>query len=264
MHGTGNDFVIVDQRKVSLEGIDLSKLARLVCDRHYGVGCDGLIIVLPSDKADLRMRIFNPDGSEPEMCGNGIRCFAKYVYDGSEENKDVVSVETLAGIMVPAIILKGGNAVGAEVDMGEPGADAKTNLKLDVGGKQFVYASVSMGNPHCVIFVEDLNSLDVADVGPQIENHPKFPNRTNVEFVSIISKNEIRIKVWERGAGETLACGTGACASVVAGVLAGKTDRRVVVHLPGGDLDVEWEKEDNHVALRGSAERVFEGNYFFY
>lgn len=259
MQATGNDFVILDDREDLLKGVDLAALSISICDRHFGVGADGLIIVLPSSKADLKMRIFNPDGSEPEMCGNGIRCFAKYVYDSAKEKKDVLSVETLAGIMVPAVIVKNDEAVGAEVDMGEPKYSKPTDLKLE--SEVVKITEVSMGNPHCVIFVDDLSKIDLAVIGPKIENHPHFPNRTNVEFVQVLSDKEMSVKVWERGAGETLACGTGACACVVAGVLAGKTSRRVLVRLPGGNLDVEWEAEDSHVALRGSAERVFDGNY---
>jgi len=275
MQATGNDFIVMDDRSGSLEGTNLTSLSIEMCDRHFGVGADGLIIVSPSNKADLRMRIFNPDGSEPEMCGNGIRCFAKYVYDTSKEKKDVISVETLAGIMVPAIIVKNGEAVGSEVDMGEPKLKASeipmTKIQnpnkevidhsLEVDGKTYRITAVSMGNPHCVVFVDDLKKIDLADLGPKIENHPQFPKRTNVEFVQVLSDKEISFKVWERGAGETLACGTGACAAVVASVLNKKTSRRVLVHLPGGELDVEWLSQDNHLALRGPAEKVFEGKY---
>lgn len=281
MQATGNDFVLLDLRQSPLEGIDLSKLAMEICDRHYGIGGDGLILALPSDKADYGMRVFNPDGSEAEMCGNGIRCFAKYVYDNSKEKKDVISIETPAGIIVPAVILKNGEAVGAEVDMGEPRLKAaeipafvKTSAgkpkpdekvvdcELEVDGEKIKITAVSMGNPHCVIFIEELNKINIAEIGPKIEGHPQFPQRTNVEFVQLLSDKEIRVHVWERGVGETLACGTGACAAVVAGVLTGKTSRHVLVHLPGGDLDVEWEKEDGHVALRGPAAKVFEGKYY--
>jgi len=272
MEGTGNDFVLVDGTGGELEGIDLKDLAVRICDRHFGIGADGLLIVLPSQKADYRMRIFNPDGSEPEMCGNGIRCFAKFLYD-NKEKKDVYSIETLAGIIVPAMILEKGIAVGAEVDMGEPklkrsevpmkgkDKDKVIDEKLEVNGEAKKVTCVSMGNPHCVIFCKDIEKANVKELGPKIENHPSFPKRTNVEFVEVIKENEIELKVWERGAGETLACGTGACAAVVAGVLKGLTKRRVLVHLPGGNLDIEWEKEDNHVAMRGPARPVFEGTY---
>lgn len=258
MQGTGNDFVVIDDRQSELEGVSLDKLAMKVCDRHFGVGADGLIIVMPSKKADFRMRIFNPDGSEAEMCGNGIRCFAKFVYDSSKDKKDVFSVETLAGIMVPAVIVKGGLAVGAEVDMGEP-RPGDIDQEFKVSGQSYKITTVSMGNPHCVIFVDNIDNIDISGIGPKIENDKKFPNRTNVEFVQVQSDKEISLKVWERGAGITLACGTGACASVVAAVLNKRTGRRVLVHLPGGDLDIEWELEDSHVAMRGPAEKVFEG-----
>lgn len=260
MHGTGNDFVVVDAVKnaeIAEAGQDLPLLARRICDRHFGVGADGLILVLPSDKADYRMRIFNPDGSEAEMCGNGIRCFTRYVWENSAEKKDVISVETLAGIMVPAPITEGGSFVGAEVDMGEPSVEAvKEPLKIE--NLDYSMNKISMGNPHCVIFVEDLQSVRLKDVGPIIENLPQFPNRTNVEFVQVLNDKEIVLKVWERGVGETLACGTGACASVVAASLNGLTGKKVVVHLPGGDLGIEW-SGDNHVIMRGPAEKVFEG-----
>ncbi len=274
MQGTGNDFVLVDSRAQNLDDVDLVDLSIRICDRHFGVGADGLLLVLPSKKADLQMRMFNPDGSEAEMCGNGIRCFAKYVYDLSKDKKDVFSVETLAGTIVPAVIIKNGIAVGAEVDMGIPRLKAGEipmtneqdqnkeviNYKLKVGSDSFTVTAVSMGNPHCVIFVDDLAGIRPDEIGPRIENHPQFPKRTNVEFVRVVGQKEITVKVWERGAGETLACGTGACAALVAGALAGKTSRRAIVHLPGGDVDVEWE-EDGHVVLRGPAVTVFEGKF---
>ena len=257
MHGLGNDFVLIDSRSVNLQDVDLKELAISICDRRFGVGADGLLIVWASQKADLRMQIFNPDGSEPEMCGNGIRCFTKYVYDNSEEKKDVYSVETGAGIMVPAVIADKGEVRLVEVDMGEPKLEGEVSLQ----GHDF--KKISMGNPHAVAFVDDLASINLATIGPAVENDRHFPNRTNVEFVRVLEKNEIEILVWERGAGATLACGTGACASVVASILSGKTDRRVIAHLPGGNLDIEWQKEDNHVIMRGPAEKVFEGKYYY-
>lgn len=275
MQGTGNDFVLIDARELPLDVADIPKLAEEICDRHFGIGADGLIIVLPSKVADLKMRVFNPDGSEPEMCGNGIRCFAKYVYDNAKEKKDVISVETLAGIMVPAIIIKGGEAVGAEVDMGEPRLKASDipmsgtlnpegeviGHELKVGAEKFKITAVSMGNPHCIIFVDDVSRIKLDDLGPKIENHSQFPKKTNVEFVQVVRENEIIVRVWERGAGETLACGTGACAALVAGAINKVTGRRAIVHLPGGDLDIEWE-EDEHVVMRGPAGKVFKGEYF--
>lgn len=252
MHGLGNDFILIDPGKGSLEAINMPELAVRLCDRHFGIGADGLLIAGPSSSADIKMRIFNPDGSEAEMCGNGIRCFAKYIYETLEKKKEIISVETLAGIMLPSILEHKGRTAIVEVDMGVP-KDIK-HSKVD----KFDAVLVSMGNPHCVIFVDDLNKIDLGTVGPAIENDKMFKNRTNVEFVQIINKKEITVKVWERGAGETLACGTGACASVVAGARSEKLERDVLVHLPGGNLDIEWQV-DEHVILRGPAETVFEG-----
>lgn len=256
MQGSGNDFIIIDGRREPLEGIILSELAAKLCDRHYGIGADGLLIASPSSSADVKMRIFNSDGSEAEMCGNGIRCFAKFIYEAIDKKKDIISVETLAGIMLPSILEYKGRIAIVEVDMGAP-RDIK-NDKLRVQNNELAVTLVSMGNPHCVIFVEDLGTIQIGDIGPEIENHKIFPNRTNVEFVQAVSRKEVIVKVWERGAGETLACGTGACASVVAGVTLKKLDREVLVRLPGGNLDLEWQ-EDEHVILRGPADTVFEG-----
>ena len=252
MQGSGNDFILIDSRKEPLEGHDLISLAPRLCDRNFGIGADGLLVVYPSKTADMKMRVINPDGSEPEMCGNGIRCFAKYVYETIENKKELLSVETPAGIMLPSIIEHKGNIAIVEVDMGEP-KDIKS-AKV----KKYDATLVSMGNPHCVIFVDDLNSVKLDEEGPAIENDTMFKDRTNVEFVKINSRKDITVKVWERGAGETLACGTGACASAIAGIKNGKLDREVMVRLPGGNLDIEWQK-DGHVILRGPAETVYEG-----
>jgi len=260
MQGAGNDFVLVDQRPGAgdiLPENELPDIAKKICDRNFGIGADGLILVLPSEKADYKMRIINPDGSEPEMCGNGIRCFTRFVWESAQDKKDVISVETLAGIMVPAPIVDGDTFVGVEVDMGEPAVEAvKEPLKIE--NLDYSINKISMGNPHCVIFVEDLQSVRIKEIGPIIENLPQFPSRTNVEFVQVMNDKEISVKVWERGAGETLACGTGACASVVAASLNGLTGKKVAVHLPGGDLGIEW-ASDNHIVMRGPAEKVFEG-----
>jgi len=257
LQGVGNDFVLIDGRELDLTGVDLKDLAIEVCDRHFGVGADGLLLVLTSEKANYRMRIFNPDGSEPEMCGNGIRCFAKYVYEKDKLKCDVISVETLAGIIVPAIIEDGGVVSGIEVDMGAPRKSQKSKVK----SQNFDFWEVNMGNPHAVIFSNDLSNINLSEIGPQIENDPQFPDRTNVEFVKVLSKSEIEVIVWERGAGITLACGTGACASVVAANLAGLTGRKVLVHLPGGDLNIEWQETDDHVLMSGPAEAVFTGQW---
>ena len=252
MHGIGNDFVLIDARKESLEGMNLSELGVKLCDRNFGIGADGLLIVSPSSSADVRMTVINADGSEAEMCGNGIRCFAKYIYETMEKKKELISVETLSGIVIPTIIDHKGKIALVEVDMGKPRDMKKAKVK------NYDAVLVSMGNPHCVIFTEDTNKIDISKIGPEIENDKMFPKRTNVEFVRVNSKKEITVKVWERGSGETLACGTGACASVAAGVSSGLLDRDVLVHLPGGNLDIEW-SEDDHMILRGPAETVFEG-----
>jgi diaminopimelate epimerase len=260
MHGLGNDFVLVDSRKEKLDGIDLKQLALTICDRHFGVGADGLLVVWPSTKAHYRMQVINSDGSEAEMCGNGIRCFAKYVYETDQLKEEVISVETLSGVLLPAVILgPEKTVVGVEVDMGIPKQIQTSNLKLQ-NNVQFTIHEISIGNPHAVIFVDDLKKIDLYDLGPKIENDQHFPNRTNVEFVKVLNDKEIEVMVWERGAGETLACGTGACASTVAASLNKLIGRRAIVHLPGGDLDIEW-ADDDHVLMRGPAKKVFEGKY---
>jgi len=271
MHGSGNDFVVVNGFQEELpEEEKLPELARFLCDRHYGIGSDGLLLVLPSRAANFRMRMFNPDGSESEMCGNGIRCFAKFVYDNGLIRDNAVKVETLAGIKVLKLLVKGGKVEQVRVDMGSPVLTRKdipmrgdTNTEvigemLRVDGRKFEVTCLSVGNPHCIIFVDNVDTFPVARIGPQIENHKAFPRRTNVEFVEVKTTSEIAMRVWERGAGETLACGTGACASVVACALNKKTGRQVTVHLLGGDLYVEW-TGDNRVLMTGPAEEVFTG-----
>ncbi len=266
MHGLGNDFICLDHFLFPSE-IDYAETARRLCHRQFGIGGDGLIVILSSQKADAKMRIFNPDGSEPEMCGNGIRCFAKYVYDTGYIKKNCLTVETLAGILSVELETDNNGVRGVTVNMGEPhlnpadipviaDSDIVVEKDIEAGGHKFFFTAVSMGNPHCVIFVKDLERLEFDIVGPAIEKHPLFPRKTNVEFVRVDNQNEITVKVWERGAGPTLACGTGACASVVAAVLEGRTERKVTVHLPGGDLFVEW-IEDNRVLMTGPAAYVF-------
>jgi len=250
--GSGNDFVLVDSRQAKLDGLDLNQLAVTLCDRHFGIGADGLLIVWPSQKAHYRMQIINPDGSEAEMCGNGIRCFARYVYETDKLKEEVISVETLAGTILPAVLLENGKLVAVEVDMGTPKAEGEVKLH------GHTFRQISMGNPHAVALVEDHAGISLGEIGPKIETDKHFPNRTNVEFVKVVNDKEIDAVVWERGVGETLACGTGACAAVVAANLAGQAGRRVLVHLPGGNLDIEW-NEDNHILLRGPAEKVFKG-----
>lgn len=261
MHGIGNDFVVIDSRSIDLKNAE--ETARRLCDRRFGIGADQLLLLCNSKAADFRMAIYNADGGEVEMCGNGIRCFTRYLVTHGLTEKTEITVETLAGIIRPRIR---GELV--EVDMGEPvleGRDIPVNLDgrvvsspLKVGDRSFDITCVSMGNPHCVIFVDDVDSFPVSTFGPAIENHDLFPNRINVEFVQPVNDREIKMRVWERGSGETLACGTGACASAVASVLNGRTRRRVTVHLSGGDLDILW-SEDGIVYMTGPAEEVFEG-----
>ncbi|AET70162.1 diaminopimelate epimerase [Desulfosporosinus orientis DSM 765] len=273
MHGLGNDFIFLDQMSDSGEegNANYSELAEKLCHRRFGIGGDGLVVILPSKVADARMRIFNSDGSEPEMCGNGIRCFARYLYDQGIVVSDSMLVETGAGILKPKLFIKDGQVQGVQVDMGEPVLKAELIPVLGEGepvigrsiealGETYLYTAVSMGNPHCIIFVEDYATLDFDRVGPAIEKHSLFPRKTNVEFIQINSPQEITMKVWERGAGPTLACGTGACASVVASVLNHKTERKVTVHLPGGDLFIEW-GADNHVYMTGPAAYAFKGEW---
>ncbi|HSV72637.1 MAG TPA: diaminopimelate epimerase [Chthonomonadales bacterium] len=270
MHGIGNDFVVVDCLNNDLPEDELPEISRRVTHRKFGIGGDGLILVLPSRKAGFRMRMFNPDGSEAEMCGNGIRCFAKYVFDRRIATDTTVTVETLAGVKTLKVQPKGTRAESVQVDMGQPvlrrseipmrGEDSDRVLAepLKADGRRFLVTAVSMGNPHAVILDERIDDAEVARFGPLIENHKLFPQRANVQFVQVRSTTDIVVRTWERGAGITLACGTGACASVVAGALSGKTARRVCVHLPGGDLTVDW-TGDNRVLMTGPAEEVFEG-----
>lgn len=268
LHGIGNDYIYINAIKHPVE--NPKKLAIAMSNRNFGVGSDGLILILPSDKADFTMRMFNADGSEAEMCGNGIRGFAKYVYDHGLTKKTTIAVETLAGIKQVRCIVKNGKVHTVTVDMGEPillrdkipmlgnpGTVIEEDLHVD--GVKFSITAVSMGNPHVVIYVEDVKNFPVEKYGPMIENHELFPKRTNVEFVQIVTGKEVIQRTWERGSGETLACGTGASAVTVAGVLTEKTDRRLKVHLKGGDLSIEWNNKDNHVYLTGTAEEVFEG-----
>lgn len=268
MEGLGNDFILINCLIEKLKD-DYSHIAQKLCDRHFGVGADGLVLILPSESADIRMRIFNSDGSEPEMCGNVIRCFARYVYEHNIVKKSVIRVETLAGIIIPELIFEGEKVVSVKVDMGEPrlerslipmeGLPGKVvNEPISIDGYTYNVTCVSMGNPHCIISVSDVKEIKLAEIGPKFENHRLFPKRTNTEFISVLNKDEVNMRVWERGAGETLACGTGACAVGVACVLNNLTERKITVHLPGGDLLIEW-AEDNHVYMTGPGEYVFTG-----
>lgn len=280
MHGLGNDYVFLDCLRpggadpAGAAGIpaDPAALSRELSDRHLGVGGDGLILILPSDRADFRMRIFNADGSEGEMCGNGLRCFAKYVSEEGYARATGFTVETGAGILRPEVMVVQGRVVEVRVDMGEPRLQreeipmagspgervVEQPLRLD--GLELRVTAVSMGNPHCLIFVDDLREVDLLRLGPLVENHPVFPRRTNVEFLQVHGRDELSLRVWERGSGATMACGTGACAAVVAGVLTGRTAREATVHLPGGDLKIEW-AGDNRVYMTGPAVTVFRGVY---
>ncbi len=265
MHGLGNDFVLIDCRDKALSGqlSAISDLSKRLCQRRFGVGADQVLLLYPSTIADFKMVIFNADGSEVEMCGNGIRCFAKYIWDRKLSDKEVLSVETAAGIIRPE---RSGQMV--KVDMGEPVLEGRLiPVKIDgpvkdfplmIGEKVFNITAVSMGNPHAVIFVDDVDGFDVNTTGPAIENNELFPRRINVEFIHVLDPARIRMRVWERGAGETMACGTGASAAAVAAVIKGFTGRRVNVILNGGELLIEW-KEDNHVYMTGPAVEVFEG-----
>ena len=271
MHGAGNDYVYVNGFEEALPA-DLPDLARRISDRRFGVGGDGLILILPSVKADARMQMFNADGSEAEMCGNGIRCVAKYVYDYGIACKPELQIETKAGVLSLTVSTAGGLVDKVRVDMGPPilaaeripttlPGDPVVNAALQVAGRSFAVTSVSMGNPHCVIFVEQASDELVLGFGPKIEVDPHFPARVNVEFIEVISSSEVRQRTWERGSGETWACGTGASAVCVAGVLTGRTGRRIVNHLRGGDLELHWDEADNHVYMTGPAAEVFSGDW---
>jgi len=272
MHGAGNDYVYID----GFEGLpshNWSDLARRISHRRFGVGADGLILILPSQVADARMQMFNADGSEAEMCGNGIRCVAKYLYDRRGLHRSELTIETRAGLIrVWPEQVRDGRLLRVRVDMGPPILEADRipsrfshspvlNQTLDVGGESLAVTCVSMGNPHCVVFVPEITDSMVFQLGPKIEQHRMFPARTNVEFVQVLGRGEVRQRTWERGAGETWACGTGASAVCVAGVLTGRTARRIVCHLLGGDLELEWSEQDNHVYMTGPAEEVFQGQW---
>lgn len=276
MQGAGNDYVYID---VFAEGMpaDPAALARRISDRHFGVGGDGAILICPSDKADARMRMFNADGSESEMCGNGVRCVAKYVYDHGICKRPQLAIETGRGVLSLKLEIDPAtdHVRRVTVDMGEPildpaqvpttlpgnpkfpGAPA-ADVALEVAGQTLRVSCVSMGNPHCITFVEEPTDRWVLEVGPKVEVDPHFPRRVNAEFIQVLSRSELKMRVWERGSGETLACGTGACAVCVAAALNGLTERRVLIHLPGGDLEIEW-ADDNHVYMTGPAVEVFQG-----
>ena len=279
MHGCGNDYIYVDCIRQPPPR-DPASVARVVSDRHFGVGGDGLILICPSERADARMRMFNADGSEAEMCGNGVRCVAKYVHDHGIAVKPRLAIETGRGVLSLDLEVRNGKVERVTVDMGTPILDADkipttlrgnppVNVPLFVAPTSFDVTCVSMGNPHCVIFEtdpkENLLAADgydlVREAGRMIETNPHFPRRTNVHFVKVNSPGEVTMRTWERGSGETLACGTGACAVAVAGVLTGRTGRRVLAHLPGGDLELNWSETDDHVYMTGPAVEVFSGEW---
>ncbi|MEF3305751.1 diaminopimelate epimerase [Paenibacillus sp. GYB003] len=269
MHGLGNDFIVVSGETRLPD--DAPQLALRYCDRHFGVGADGLVYILPSDIADFKMRIINSDGSEAEQCGNAVRCVAKYVYDNGLTDKTELSIETVgAGAQPIGLNVVDGKVRSVRVDMGAPvlnGLDVPTTVDanpvvrhpIEADGTEFRFTAVSMGNPHCVIYVDDATSFDVRRWGPKLETHELFPKKINVEFATVLSRSHIAMRVWERGAGPTLACGTGACATLVAAVLDGRADRRATVSLEGGDLDIEWSEADNRVYMTGPAEIVYRG-----
>ncbi|MCR5186809.1 MAG: diaminopimelate epimerase [Clostridia bacterium] len=271
MHGLGNDYVYIDAINQNIN--NRSELAKKVSDRHFGIGSDGMILICKSDIADFRMQMFNSDGTEAEMCGNGIRCVGKFVYDNGFTDKENIDIETLAGIKKLKLFVQNGKVEKVKVDMGEPilnpekipvisDKEPVMNLNLNILDRNIKFTCVSMGNPHAVAFIEeDVNEFDIEKYGKLVEINEVFPQRTNVEFINIINKNTIKMRVWERGAGETLACGTGACASAVASFLNNFTEKRVRVELLGGNIEIEWNEEDNHIYMTGPATTVYKGIY---
>lgn len=268
MQGLGNDYVYVDCTKSMIQ--DVNETARKVSDRHFGIGSDGLVLICSSDKADFTMSMYNSDGTQAEMCGNAIRCVGKYVYDRGLTNKTEVSIETLAGIKKLQLKIENGEVKTVRVNMGSPGLDPKNipiNSELDrfiqepvdVDGREYLVTGISMGNPHAVTFVDDTDSIEIEKIGPKFENHPIFPKRINTEFVTVINRKTVKMRVWERGAGETLACGTGACAAMAACNLSGLIDDEADIILLGGKLHIEWDKENNTIYMTGPAEFVFDG-----
>jgi diaminopimelate epimerase len=268
MQGLGNDYIYVNCTQKSID--NPSEVAKKVSDRHFGIGSDGLVLILPSDKADFRMRMFNSDGSESEMCGNAIRCVGKYVFDNKITDKNNINIETLAGIKGLELKLEDQKVVLVKVDMGEPiltpknipvegNKDRFVSEPIQIDGQTYNVTAVSMGNPHAITYVEDVTNFPLYEVGPKMETNKLFPRKVNAEFVQVIDKVTLKMRVWERGAGETLACGTGASAVLVASVLNGVSERAATIKLLGGDLFIEWSEKDNHVYMTGPAVKVFEG-----
>jgi diaminopimelate epimerase len=268
MHGIGNDYVYIDCFKEKVE--NPQELAIKVSDRHKGIGSDGLILIMPSETCDFRMRMFNSDGSEAQMCGNGTRCVGKFVYDEGYTQKREITLETKSGVKILQLFPVNGKVEKVRVNMGEPvlsvpqipvkwKEEQLINQMIDFNPDKQAITCVSMGNPHAIIFTENIDKLDIEKIGKKIENHPMFPERTNVEFVEILSSTSARMRVWERGSGETQACGTGACAVEVAAVLNNRLERKATISLLGGDLELEWSEINNHVYMTGGAVKVFEG-----
>ena len=269
MHGCGNDYVYVNCFKETIE--NPNEAAKFVSDRHFGIGSDGMICIHPSDKADFRMAMYNSDGTEGAMCGNGVRCIAKYVYDYGLTDKTTITIETKGGIKELDLTVEDGKVTWVNVDMEAPVLDAdkipviydEENKVIDkpvfVDGREYRITCVSMGNPHGVVFVDSVDDLDIEKLGPMFENHPMFPDRVNTEFIQVVDDHTIKMRVWERGAGETLACGTGACASAYASYLNKKTGKKVLVHLLGGDLQIEYDEEKHTIFMKGPATKVFDG-----
>lgn len=268
MQGLGNDYIYVNCLEQDID--NPSEIAKRVSDRHFGIGSDGLVLIMPSDSADFRMRMFNSDGSEAEMCGNAIRCVGKYVYDNRLTEKTTISVDTLAGKKILNLTINEGKVAFVKVDMGEPilapkeipvnsGLDRFVSQPVETDSQIWKVTCVSMGNPHAITYVKDVENFPLEAVGPKMETHNLFPRKINAEFVQLIDRNTLKMRVWERGAGETLACGTGACAVLVASVLNGYSERSAAVRLRGGNLLIEWNEQDNHVYMTGPAVKVFDG-----
>lgn len=268
MHGLGNDYVYIDCLNQTIK--DPSYASKFISDRHFGIGSDGMVLILQSDVADFRMRMFNPDGSESEMCGNAIRCVGKYVFDNGLTSKTKITIETLAGIKVLEMTVQNNKVELVKVDMGKPVLESANipvvstkerfiSELVKIDGKDYSVTCVSMGNPHAVAYVDNVDAFNLEVVGPKMEKHEIYPNRINAEFVEVIDKKSLKMRVWERGTGETLACGTGACAVLVASVLNGLSERKATVKLLGGDLLIEWDESENKVYMTGPATKVFDG-----
>ncbi len=284
MQGIGNDFIVIDDRALAIDRRmsqaanrtrTYPDLARQLCSRHFGIGADGILLIQPSEDHDFKFRIYNSDGSSAQMCGNGLRCVARLAYETRIVAQTQMRVDTLAGTMKAEVITDdNGQVISVRVDMGEPelncikipfdsphetSGEKAIEVPLAAGGRSYTITAVSMGNPHAVIFVDDVDRVDLKAVGPAIENHDRFPEKTNVEFIEVVSPDELKMRVWERGAGITLACGTGACAALVAATLTGRADGRALIHLDGGDLEITWDKKSNHLFMQGPAVSVFSG-----